>query len=260
LRYNSVVARGDLVLADSRYASSLVAKYYSPVAGKIRIIPQGIDRRSFAAEAVAPARVEAVRRQWQVAPHERIVLIAGPIYPGGSYKILIEAARLLSRSGLTGVKFILESHEERSGGRDIDRAIAREGLQGIAYRAGHCDAPAALLAAAIVVVLAAEARAFGAAAAQAQAMGTPVIAANLGAAPEIILAPPAVPESARTGFLVPPGDAAALAVAIATILSLGATAVGKLSSRAINNVETRFSLEHMCAETLKAYGDVRAPP
>jgi glycosyltransferase involved in cell wall biosynthesis len=74
---------------------------------------------------------------------------------------------------------------------------------------------------------------------------------------ELILAPPLVPESARTGYLVPPGDAPALALAIAKVLMLGATARSQLVARAIAHVEKNYSSGRMCAEILKAYGDVR---
>ena len=259
LRYDSVLARGDAVLVDSKFTADLIAKLHVPAAGKIRVVHHGLDCQVFTPDAVAPARVQAARRHWKVAPHERIVLLAAPTSPGSGHKILIEAAGLLSRSGLAGVKFILacDGDENSALDRGIDRAIATEGLQGIMYRTGPCDMPAALLAAAIVVVPATEARAFGDAAVQAQAMGTPVIAAKLGAAPETVLAPPMVEEPSRTGFLVPPGNAAALALAIASVLSLGATAGCKLSLRAKKHVETCFSAEHMCAETLDAYVDVR---
>ncbi|MGA7386186.1 MAG: glycosyltransferase [Methylocella sp.] len=259
LRYNSVLARGDAVLADSNFAAARIAKLHSPPAGKIRVIHHGLDCREFTPDAVAPARVQAARRHWKAAPHERIVLLAAHAGPGSGHKILIEAAGLLSRSGLAGVKFILARDRDENSALDrgIDRAIATEGLQGIMYRGGHWDMPAALLAASIVVVPATEVRAFGDAAVQAQAMGTPVIAANLGAAPETVLAPPMVEESSRTGFLVPPGNAAALALAIAKVLGLGATASGNLSSRAKKHVETCFSAEHMCAATLETYVDVR---
>jgi glycosyltransferase involved in cell wall biosynthesis len=259
LRYNSVLARGDAVLADSNFTAAFIAKLYFPAAGKIRVVHHGLDSQVFTPDAVTPARVQAARRHWKVAPHERIVLLAAPTSAGSGHKILIEAAGLLSRSGLAGVKFILACDRDENSALDrgIDRAIATEGLQGMMYRTGPCDMPAALLAAAIVVVPATEARAFGDAAVQAQAMGTPVIAANLGAAPETVLAPPMVEEPSRTGFLVPPGNAAALALAIASVLSLGATASGKLSSRAKKHVETCFSAEHMCAATLEAYVDLR---
>jgi len=259
LRYNSVLARGDAVLADSNFTAALIAKLHFPAAGKIRVVHDGLDCQVFTPDAVAPARVQAARRHWKVAPDERIVLLVAQTRPGSGHKILIEAAGLLSRSGLAGVKFILACDRDENSALDrgIDRAIATEGLQGIIYRTGPCDMPAALLAASIVVVPATEARAFGEAAVQAQAMGTPVIAANLAAAPETVLAPPMIEETSRTGFLVPPGNAAALALAIARVLSLGATASGKLSSRAKKHVETCFSAEHMCAATLEAYVDVR---
>ncbi len=88
-------------------------------------------------------------------------------------------------------------------------------------------------------------------------MGTAVIAANLGPAPEIVLAPPVVTESSRTGFLVLPGDAPALAITIANVLMLGPTGCSSLASRAIAHVETRYSAVRMCAEILNAYVDVR---
>jgi glycosyltransferase involved in cell wall biosynthesis len=258
-RYNSVLVRGDLVFAESNYAAELAAKRCPQKAGKMRVIPRGIDCRFFAPSGVTPARVEDMRRQWRVAPHEQVVLMPAPICPGSGHEILIEAARLLARSGVPDTRFILFSGrgEIAKGGRALDRAIAREGLQGIAYRAGYCDVPAAFLAATAAVIPATSARALSEAAVQAQAMGTPVVAADLGAARELILAPPLVPESARTGYLVQPGDAPALALAIAKVLMLGATARSQLAARAIAHVEKNYSSGRMCAEILKAYSEVR---
>ena len=254
MRYNSVLARGDAVLADTRFMADLACRLYAPAAEKTRVIHQGIDCRIFSPDTVTPGRVQAVRRHWKVAPHEQIVLLAAQTSHASGHKILIEAARLLSRSGLTGVKFILAcKRKEGALDRAIDQAIAREGLQGIMYRAPHSDRPAAYLTASIVVVSAAGAQASNAAAVQAQAMGTPVIAANAGAAPETVLAPPVAEDSSRTGFLFKPVDGAALAVAIANVLSLGASASGKLSSRARKHVETRFSTGQLCTGTLDAY-------
>jgi glycosyltransferase involved in cell wall biosynthesis len=258
LRYNSVLARGDAVLADSRFSAELARKLHTPAAAKIRVVRQGVDCRIFAPDTVAPARVQDVRRRWNVAPHEQIVLLMAQTSHASAPKLLIEAARLLTRSGLAGVKFILAC-DGKAGAitRGIDRAIASEGLQGIMYRVINSDMPAAYLAASVVVVLPSGAQPVCDAAIQAQAMGIPVIAANNGAAPETILAPPVVGESARTGFLIKPGDGAALAVAIAHVLSLGASAAGKLSSSARSHAEMRFSTEHSCAETLEAYATLR---
>ena len=85
--------------------------------------------------------------------------------------------------------------------------------------------PTALAAADVVVVPALEAPVLGRAVAEAQAMGRPVIASQLGMLPEHLLAPPRMPEGLRTGWTVKAGDAAELAQAIAAALTLDAAAL-----------------------------------
>ena len=258
-RYNSVLARGDAVLAASNFAAGLAAKQFPSAADKIRVIRRGIDHQVFAPGAVMPARVEAVRRQWKAAPHEQLVLLFDPSF-GIADGVLIEAVRLLSRRGTSGVRFIFFCGENGTADciRGAGRAIARGGLEGITHPAACCDLPAALLAASVVAVVpAAGARDTGETAIQAQAMGTPVIAANTGAAQEIILAPPAVAESERTGFLTAPGDVPALATAIATAVCLGASARSQLSARAIAHVEKHYLAERSYAEILDVYALLR---
>ena len=85
---------------------------------------------------------------------------------------------------------------------------------------------AAYLAAHVTVVASTEPEAFGRAAIEAAAMGSPVIATAIGAPPETVLAEPAVGKDAITGWLVPPGDAAALAERLAVALALHPAAAG----------------------------------
>ena len=84
-------------------------------------------------------------------------------------------------------------------------------------------------------------------------MGAPVVVTDLGAAPETVMSPPDVADAARTGWRVKPGDAAALADAIAAALSLRAAARDALSARAHAHVAARFSVEQMNVGTLNVY-------
>ena len=84
-------------------------------------------------------------------------------------------------------------------------------------------------------------------------MGAPVVVSDLGAVPETVLAPPQVDPQARTGWRVPPGDPQALAQALAHALSMGETARESLARRARAHVQSHFSLERMCDETLGVY-------
>lgn len=254
--YNSVMAQGDLVIANSSYTGELIAKLYPSAIPKTRIIYRGIDLRAFSPAAIDPARVRAVRKEWGVAPDERIVLLAARLSPWKGHKLLIEAAKRLTEGGLTGTKFIFAGDPQGRNAyvREIDHEIAKAQLQNIVRRVGHwSDMPAAHLASAVVVVPSTEPEAFGRVTVEAQAIGTPVIVADLGAAPETVLAPPEVEPAARTGWRVPPGDADALASAILEALNYGASARDMLSFRSRAFVQTYFSVDRMCSETLAAY-------
>lgn len=262
LRYNSIMAKGDAVIANSAFIAERIARLYPFAAKRIRVIERGIDFRLFSPNEVDPARVQALRQAWQIAPGERIILLAARLSPWKGHKILVEAARQLMAGGLSDTKFILAGDEQGHSTylKDVDVAIAKAGLGNIVRRTGHCaDMPAALLAATLVIVASTEPEAFGRVAAEAQAMGAPVIVTDLGGLQEIVLAPPGVDGRDRTGWRVPPADAPALAAAITEALGLGASAREALSARARAHVLRRFSVERMQAETLAAYAALLAP-
>ncbi|GHE64350.1 glycosyl transferase [Camelimonas fluminis] len=256
VQYNSVMARGDVVIANSHYTADLICSAYPQARPRIRVIHRGTNLNAFSARSVPAERVEALRKAWKLPPHERIVLLAARLTSWKGQKILIEAAKKLVDNGLRDVAFVLAGDPQgrESYVRELDGMINKLGLQGVAHRVGHCtDMPAALLAAAVVTVPSTEPEAFGRVAVEAQALGTPVIVSDLGAVPETVLYPPRVPAAERTGWVVPPGDANALAEAVGAALTMGASALEGMTRRARMHVEQHFSLEAMVNATLDAY-------
>jgi glycosyltransferase involved in cell wall biosynthesis len=252
LSYNSVMARGDVVIANSQYTAEAIERLYPFARGRLSVIPRGTDLARFAPAAVERARVVRLRESWGVAPHERVVLLAARLTEWKGQRVLIEAARLLKERGLADVRCVLagDAQGRDSYARDLDARIRRAGLEGIVTRVGHChDMPAALVAASVVAVPSTAPEAFGRSAVEAQAMGTMVVVSDSGAAPETVLAPP----QGRTGWRVPPGDAPALADALTSALTLGATAREAIALRARAHVEANFSLEQMTEKTLAVY-------
>ena len=119
---------------------------------------------------------------------------------------------------------------------------------------GHVDdMPAAFLAAHVAVVASIEPEAFGRTAAEAQMMGTPVIATDIGAPPETVLSAGRVGAGEATGWLVPPNNAERLAEALAAALALTPEARTAMGARAHAHVARSFSLEGMKQQTLKVY-------
>jgi glycosyltransferase involved in cell wall biosynthesis len=256
LLYNSVMARGDTVIANSHYTAELIRSLYPQARERIRVVHRGTDFAVFSPAAVAPERIETLRKAWGVAPHERIVLLAARLTGWKGQKVLIEAAAKLRDAGVTDVGFILagDAQGRDSYVKELDSLIAARKLKNVVRRVGHCtDMPAAFLTASVVTVPSTEPEAFGRSAVESQAMGTPVVVSDHGAVPETVLSPPAVAAHERTGWRVPPGDVDALADAIGAALALGATSKANLAARARGHVERHFSLERMVASTLDVY-------
>ncbi|MEA1835043.1 glycosyltransferase family 4 protein [Methylobacterium durans] len=255
--YNSVMARGDVVIANSNYTADRIRSLHAEQAGdRVAVIHRGTDLGSFNPVAVGPSRVEALRRAWGVAPHERVILLAARLTAWKGQRVLIEAASLMRDRGLSDFAVVLAGDPQGRAAyeRELDALIAARGLTGIVRRVGHClDMPAAFRAASVVAVPSIEPEAFGRSAVEAQALGTPVVVSDLGAVPETVLSPPDVAPGQRTGWRVPAGDAASLAGALAEAISLGASARDALARRGRAHVEAHFSLERMVADTLDVY-------
>ena len=138
--------------------------------------------------------------------------------------------------------------------RELEREAAKAGLSERVRIVGHVnDMPAAFLAAHVAVIASIEPEAFGRAATEAQMMGTPVIATDIGAPPETVLSAPRVGAGEATGWLVPPNDAARLAQALVAALTLSPAERKAMGARAQAHVARNFSLEGKKQQTLKVY-------
>ena len=140
--------------------------------------------------------------------------------------------------------------------QELQAQIERLGLTEHVRLVGHVeDIAAAYLAAHVTVVASIEPEAFGRTAIEAAAMGCPVIATDIGAPPETVLAATdCCRRRAITGWLVPPGDAGALAAALAAGAGAGARrSASAMGERARRHVLANFTAEAMQRRTLAVY-------
>ena len=151
--YNSVMARGDVVIANSAYTAGLIGNAYPFANEHTAIIHRGTDLRRFARPAVDTARVQRMRKSWNVGPEDRVILLAARLTAWKGQKVLIEAARLLAERGISDVRYILAGDDQGRTHyvRELDAAIEKAGLTGVVTRVGHVtDMPAALAASAVL--------------------------------------------------------------------------------------------------------------
>jgi glycosyltransferase involved in cell wall biosynthesis len=255
--YNSVMARGDRVIANSLYTGDLITHRYGTEKTRLRIVPRGVDVARFARSGVAPERMAALRAAWSVNDQQPIILHAARLTNWKGQRVAIEAlAALHAKQRLNGAVLVMAGDAQ---GRDAYASSLRElaatlGVSDHIRLPGHvADMPAAYATADVTLVASIEPEAFGLTAAEAQAAACPVITTNIGAPPEIILAPPHVSPSEATGWHAPPNDAAALAGAIAEALAMDGTARDAMRARAVASVAARFTVAEMQRQTLAVY-------
>ncbi len=243
-QFRRSLARGDRVIAPSSYVSRAMIERYKIPPQRITVIPRAVDTTTFNPAAVSPDRIASLRRVWGVLPELRIVLVPGRIAPWNGQMSMIDAARLLVSSGDRNIAFVFAG-EDRSHPRyrrALRRRAATHGVDTLCRMVGHCeDMPAAYAAADVVVVPATQPPLSGRTAAEAQAVGRPVVTTTVGVLPENLLSPPRMRDELRTGWLVRPDNVGELARAVAAALALDPTAYEALGARARQFAEFVFS-------------------
>lgn len=255
--YNSVMARGDVVIANSAFTANLIRQRYGTPEARIAVIHRGLDPAAYDPAAVDPTRVAALRAGWGVEPGQRVILQAARLTAWKGQSVLIESAALLKASGRLGDAVVVLAGDPQ-GRTDfvagLSRRIEELGLKDVVRLVGHVvDMPAAYLAAHVTVVASTEPEAFGRTVIEAAAMRCPVIATAIGAPPENIRATPKHEADQATGWLVPPGEAWALAEQIHAALRLSPLDRDRMGERARAHVLAHFTKRNLQLETLAVY-------
>ncbi|WP_245185911.1 glycosyltransferase family 4 protein [Falsiroseomonas frigidaquae] len=246
--YNSVMARGDRVIAISRFIADLVQARHGVPAERIRLIPRGVDPRRFDPALVDAAAIAAQRAAWGAEPGDAVLLLPARLTRWKGQAVLLRALPLLPAN----TRVVLAGGGRDGYLRELQALAAQLGVAGRLRILGHVPELALALAAADVVVHAStDAEAFGRTVIEAQAMARPVIAADLGGPRETV-------DHGVIGWRVTPGDPAALAALLAQVLAMPAEARQAVGDAARQAVLARYSTAAMQAATLAVYREFLA--
>ncbi len=249
--YNSIMARGDLVIANSEYTRAHVIDEHGVAPERVIAIPRGVDLVRFDPAEVDAARVADMRKVWGLTPGDDrpVVLLPGRLTNWKGQTVLIEAAALLEGERPGSAVYVLagDSQGRQQYVADLHDRARKLGVAEAVKIVGHLvDMPAALKASTVAVFPVTETEAFGRAAVEAQAMGVPVVASNLGGLAETIV-------DGDSGFLVPAGDPRRLAYAVDRVLALSPEQRKNMGARGADRVRARYSVEALQTATLGVY-------
>ena len=250
-RYNSVMARGERVIAISQFVADYAVSVYGVGSDRLRVIPRGVDLEVFDPRRVAAPRIINLARQWRLPDGVPVVMLPGRLTRWKGALDFIAAIAILGRRDICC--FLVGAEQRRGFRREIEAAIERQGLGGLFRIVEDCgDMPAAYMLADVVVSASREPEGFGRVIVEAQAMGRPVVATDHGGARETVM-------PGGTGWLARPREPTLLAAAINEALSLSAIERAHFARRATAHVATHFSREAMCARTIEVYEELLFP-
>ena len=257
--YNSVMVRGDRVVTVSEQLAELIAERHCVDWKRIAVVPTSVDIARFDPAAVAPARIETIRRAWGVGRDTRVILATGRMLRRKGHHVVVKAVERLKAAGLKDFLCVFVGEDQgrtRYTGELWDLVIETGTADVIRLSGPVDDVPAAYAAATVVVSAAIQPEGLQRAILEAQAMERPVVVSDLGAGPEVVLAPPAVPEDRMTGLRIPAGSDAPLAAALIRLFSLPETARRAIGARGRAWMAAHFGAPLVAEQTLTLYADV----
>ncbi len=247
--YNSIMTKGDLVIAVSNFASEHIKANYEINSDKIKVIHRGVDLDFFDPEKVSQERIIQMAKRLHIQMDRPIILLPGRITRWKGHKFLLDALRLLEKDSF--YCFIVGDDKGHiTYRRELEALINSYGLdKDVALVTNVTDMPALYLLADLVLSTSIEPEAFGRIVIEAQSMGRLVVATNIGGACETII-------DNKTGWLVDVGDVGALAAKIKELLFIDPEIRKKKCLDLRQYIADNFSEKSMCNKTIEVYNQL----
>jgi glycosyltransferase involved in cell wall biosynthesis len=257
--YNSIMARGDRVLASSEQIAQLINDRYSTSWDKIAVVSCSIDLDRFDPQKITRERIDSMRSTWGVKRDTKVILITGRIVRRKGHHVIVKAVKRLKEMGLKDFLCVFVGEDRgrtRYTGELWDLVLSTGTMDVIRMAAPVADMPAAYAAASVVVSAAVQPEGAQRAILEAQAMGRPIIVSDLAAGPDVVLTAPVVPESRIAGFRFQAGDDAALAAALLRLFSMPEPNRATMGRRGREWVLDHFNAAVVSEQTLRVYREI----
>jgi glycosyltransferase involved in cell wall biosynthesis len=251
--YNSVMLRAKLTIAGSNFIFSHINENYEEFLGKakkLRVIFRGINVDYYNQKNISILKQEKLKQEWKLISNKFTILMPGRLTYWKGQEKFIEALNILIEDyNFTNFQAIML-------GSDQGRTVYKKKLISLVERYNlnkkikfidHCkEMPLAYSLADAVVSASIEPEAFGRVAVEAQSMGKPIIASNIGGSKETIL-------NKKSGYLYEFDDSRELAKSLNTVIQLTQEELKSMGNEGRKNITKKFDVETMCETNLSEY-------
>ena len=251
--YNSIMLRAKLTIAGSNFIFSHINENYSEYLSKekkLRVIFRGINIDYYNSKNVSVLKQEKLKQEWGLSSNSFIILLPGRLTSWKGQEKFIESLNILIEdynfSNFQAV--ILGSDQGRKVySKKLINLVERYNLNKKVKFISHCkEMPLAYSLADAVVSSSIEPEAFGRVSVEAQSMGKPIIASNIGGSNETVI-------NKKTGFLYKHDDPRELAKSLNTVIQLSPDELKLIGDEGRKNITKKFDVEIMCQSNLKEY-------
>ena len=251
--YNSVMLRAKLTIAGSNFIFNHINENYNEYFNKkrkLRVIFRGINVDYYSQKNISILKQEQLKQDWKLASNRFIILMPGRLtYWKGQEKFIESLNILIQDYNFTNFEAIMLGSDQ---GRTVYRKklinlIERYSLSKKVKFINHCkEMPLAYSLADAVVSASIEPEAFGRVAVEAQSMGKPIIASDIGGSKETIL-------NKKSGFLYKFDDPRELAKSLNTVIQLTEDELNLMGNEGRKNITKKYDVETMCETNLSEY-------
>ncbi len=251
--YNSVMVRSDLIIAGSNFIFSHIKENYSMYLNykkKFLVIFRGINVDYFDSSTTLENDEKKLLKQWDIEKDKKIILLPGRLTSWKGQEVFIEAVNLIN------IELGYEAFYTVILGSDQGRELYKKKLIRLSEQfrmskqirfIDHCKNMALAYKVSDIIVSASnEPEAFGRVSVEAQSMGKPIVASNIGGSNETVI-------DEKTGFLFESNNAKSLSKQILRVLNMDETSLKMMGIEARKNVTQRFNVEKMCFSTYSEY-------
>ena len=251
--YNSIMLKAKLTIAGSNFIFSHISENYNEYLSrekKLRVIYRGINVDYYNSKNISILKQEKLKQEWDLVSNKFTILLPGRLtYWKGQEKLIESLNILIEDYDVTNFQAIIL-------GSDQGRKVYKKKLISLVERyhlnkkirfIQHCkEMPLAYSLADLVVSASIEPEAFGRVSVEAQSMGKPIIASNIGGSKETVI-------NKKTGFLYKHDDPRELAKCLNTVIQLSSDDLKSMGNEGRKNVIKKFDVETMCQSNLKEY-------
>jgi len=251
--YNSIMLRAKLTIAGSNFIFGHINENYNEYLSKekkLRVIFRGINIDYYNPKNISVLKQEKLKQEWGLTSNKFTIILPGRLtYWKGQEKFIESLNILIDDYNVNNFQTIILGSDQgrKVYSKKLVNLVQRYSLNKKVKFINHCkEMPLAYSLADVVVSASIEPEAFGRVSVEAQSMGKPIIASNIGGSKETII-------NKKTGFLYKHDDPRELAKILNTVIQLSPDELKSIGNEGRKNITKKFDVETMCQSNLKEY-------